>query len=135
MGETFSIYDTLLRNGSFQSFLAGIKIAGLESVLREKGPWTLFAPTDAAFGKLCSEHLDALLRSRETMAELVSFHLLPGNLTTEEIKYLPTREPLAGKRMLICHGRIQVNGVRVVAADTPCTNGVVHAIDRILCRK
>lgn len=127
-----SIYDYLSQNGSFQAFLASIKIAGLENILRDQGPWTLFAPTDVAFGRLCADHLDALLRSRETMCELVSFHLLPGVLTAEEIKYLPTRESLQGKRLLLCRGRIHVNGAKVIRADQVCRNGVLHHLDRVL---
>ncbi len=127
-----SIYDALLRAGSFQSLLAGIKIAGLTDVLKNKGPWTLFAPTDAAFGKLLSDHLDSLLRSPETMCELIAFHLLPGEFTTEEIKFLPARAPVGGKRLLVCRGRIQINGAKVLEADLACSNGVLHCLDRVL---
>lgn len=126
------IFETLSTTGHFRAFLAGVKIAGAEDVLHREGEWTLFAPTDEAFDKLSQTALDHFLKSREAMAELVAFHMLPGKITTEIVKGMSTRELLQDKRLVIEHGHIQINGARVVHADLQCANGVLHSIDKVL---
>lgn len=126
------IFEVLNREGRFRAFIASIKVAGAEDILRREGEWTIFAPTDEAFAKLPQSTLDYFLKSREAMAELVAFHMLPGKITTEVVKSMPTRELLQSKRLVIDRGRIQINGAHAVDSDRECANGILHAIDHVL---
>lgn len=127
-----SIYEYLSQNGSFQAFLASVKIAGAEEVLAGAGPWTVFAPKDSVFRKLPQETIDYYLGSRHALVELISFHMLPGSLTSAEIKTIEPGEIRQGKKLALVRGRIMVNGVRTAEQDISCANGVIHAIDHLL---
>jgi len=127
-----TIYDYLAKHGGFQAFLASAKISGFDEVLKAKGAYTVFAPTDAAFMKLPQRVIDAFLRSPEHLGSLLCFHTLSERLMSFEARILHSRRPLGGKYFNDARGVLRVNDARVIQPDIECVNGVIHVIDVVL---
>lgn len=119
----------------FKTLTTAIKAAGLETTLSGKGPFTVFAPTDEAFAALPPGVLDALLKpeNKKQLAQLLTYHVVSGKLESKTLKSseVPT---LLGKPITIkVEGQqVTVNEAKVVQADIPATNGVIHVIDKVI---
>jgi uncharacterized surface protein with fasciclin (FAS1) repeats len=132
-----NIIDVAVGAGSFNTLAAALTAAGLVDTLKTTGPFTVFAPTDAAFAKLPAGTVEALLRA-ENRAQLISiltYHVVPGKITSNQL--LDTVTPattVQGRQATIDgrNGRVTVNGVAVIAADVAASNGVIHVIDTVL---
>lgn len=133
------IVQVLEGDPRFSTLVKAIEAAELGDVLKGVGPYTLFAPTDDAFGKLPAGKLDELLKpeNREKLADVLGLHLVSQNLPSSEIATLEPDAPVqsysaefltVGKQ----GGAITVNGAKVEQADIKAKNGVVHAIDAVL---
>lgn len=130
------IVDTAVGAGQFNTLVAAVKAAGLVETLKGKGPFTVFAPTDAAFAKLPAGTLEMLLKpeNKSKLAAILTYHVLPGKVMSGDI---------AGKKMMV--GTVQgskidvnattgvmVNDANVVTADIVASNGVIHVIDKVI---
>ena len=125
------IVDTALAAGKFNTLAAALKAAGLIETLKGKGPFTVFAPTDEAFTKLPKGLVQRLLRpeNKKQLTAILTFHVVPGRIVLGP-RPLKTAE---GSSVTIAPAKdITVNGIRVIAADIPASNGVIHVIDRVL---
>ena len=136
LARTGTIVDVAAANPDFTTLVAAVQAAGLVDTLSGQGPFTVFAPTDAAFAALPAGTVEGLLEDIPALTEILTYHVVPG---------LMTAEFLSGQR-----GRVEmVNGgfvhvdatgaavhlnrtTRVIAADVEASNGVIHAIDRVL---
>ena len=98
---TRSVIATATAAGSFNTFVAAIKTAGLTETLEGNGPFTVFAPTDAAFAKLPKDKLDALLKDQAKLKAILSYHVLPGNYTPAQLAKLTSAKTLNGKTLKI----------------------------------
>ncbi|HAA32768.1 MAG TPA: hypothetical protein DCE56_39960 [Cyanobacteria bacterium UBA8553] len=133
---TKNLVDQAASNNQFQTLAKAIKAAGLEKALAEKGPYTLFAPTDKAFAALPPEALEQLLKpeNKDILVQLLSYHVVPGSVTSSQIK--PGQvETLAGKPVTIKRGNdgtVSVNNAKVTQADIQASNGVIHAVDQVI---
>lgn len=122
--------------GQFKTLLTAAKAAGLAPVLAGKGPYTVFAPTDAAFAKLPKGTVQSLLKpeNKHKLAALLKYHVVAGEIEVADIK--PGRshvKTVAGKSVTVRkHGGVRVNNAKVVAADVKADNGVIHVIDKVL---
>jgi uncharacterized surface protein with fasciclin (FAS1) repeats len=130
------IVDTAVKAGSFNTLVAAVKAAGLVDTLKGPGPFTVFAPTDAAFKKLPKGTVEGLLKpaNKAKLAAILTYHVVPGKVKAAD---------LAGKRLSVAtvqgekvkidgrHG-VKVNGAKVVKADIVTDNGVIHVIDSVL---
>ena len=130
------IVDTAVKAGSFKTLVAAVKAAGLVDTLKGPGPFTVFAPTDAAFKKLPAGTVASLLKpeNKAKLASILTYHVVPGRVKAAD---------LAGKRLSVAtvqgqkvqidgrHG-VKVNGVKVVKADIATSNGVIHVINSVL---
>lgn len=127
-----SILETAREDGRFTVFLAAVNRAGLASALARQRPLTVFAPTDEAFGRFPQEQLDALMQAPPRLAEVLKHHITTGRLLSGDLS--GTVETLHEDELVIdaAGGRIRVDGAEVTEADIACSNGVVHAIDRVL---
>ncbi len=128
--------NTAIHSGPLRTFVGALKSADLVNTLEGRGPFTVFAPTDAAFARLRGGPLASLLSNRDRMAELITRHLVPGTLLASE---LPDGRSTAattvnGDTLSIeaRDGKVLVGGAEVVEADIRGSNGVIHIIDRVL---
>jgi uncharacterized surface protein with fasciclin (FAS1) repeats len=131
---TRNLITTAEQAGQFTTLLKALDIAGLTDTLREKGPFTVLAPTDEAFAKLGHRSIAALLNDKEKLAELLKLHVIPGKIKARDLLAGASLKTLAGERLQpsIVKGRLMVNQANVIDTDIDAGNGIVHAINRVL---
>ncbi len=132
-----TIVDTAAAAGQFQTLLAAAEAAGLVDTLAGPGPLTVFAPTDEAFARLPAGTVEGLLQpqNRDRLAAILSFHVVPGLITSADLAGLATRlETAAGRELAIdaTASPANVGGARLIGADIEATNGVIHVVDRVI---
>ena len=134
------IVDTAVAAGQFKTLAAALTAAGLVGTLKGPGPFTVFAPTDAAFAKLPAGTVETLLKpeNKAMLVSVLTYHVVPGRVMssalagkTTDAKTVEGRAVTVDARM----GGVSVNGAKVVAADVAATNGVIHVIDTVLIPK
>jgi uncharacterized surface protein with fasciclin (FAS1) repeats len=130
---TGSILEVARDSGQFSTLTSALQRAGLAQTLVDDGPYTVFAPSDEAFARLPDGVVESLLASPETLAKILTYHVVPGRMTAAEIagrKWAPT---VQGENLLVSNnGAVRVDGARVISADIEATNGFIHVIDRVL---
>jgi uncharacterized surface protein with fasciclin (FAS1) repeats len=129
------IVDTAVAAGNFKTLVVALKAADLVPTLKGKGPFTVFAPTDAAFAKIPKADLDALLEDKAKLKAVLTYHVLPGKVTSTDLKASNVKTVQGSDVMVSTMGGAMVNDAKVVAADMAADNGVIHAIDTVLMPK
>jgi uncharacterized surface protein with fasciclin (FAS1) repeats len=133
---TKDIVDTAVAAGSFKTLAAALQAAGLVETLKGKGPFTVFAPTDAAFAKLPAGTLDDLLKpeNKAKLTAILTYHVVPGSVMAAQAATLPSAKTVNGESLTIhaTGGTVMVDNATVTTADIACTNGVIHVIDRVI---
>ena len=131
---TKDVVDTAVAAGEFKTLVAAVKAAGLTETLKGKGPFTVFAPTDEAFAKLPKGTLDALLKDKAMLTAILTYHVVPGRVTAEEVVKLESAKTVNGKELTIMTkgSTVMVGKATVIQADVPAANGVIHVIDTVL---
>jgi uncharacterized surface protein with fasciclin (FAS1) repeats len=132
-----TIVDVAAKNGSFNTLVAAVKAAGLVETLSGKGPFTVLAPTDAAFAKLPAGTLEMLLKpeNKKQLVDILTYHVVPGVAAYSDavvkMTEVPTvlGSPIAVK---VVAGKVMLNGATVVIADVEATNGVIHVVDTVI---
>lgn len=130
------IVDTAASAGQFKTLVTALKAADLVDTLKGKGPFTVFAPTDEAFAKLPAGTLDALLKDREKLSAVLTYHVVPGRVTAAQVKPGPVRT-VQGQSLTVTAkgGTVMVDNARVVKTDIAASNGVIHVIDTVVLPK
>src|SRR5688500_7672227 len=122
--------------GTFETLIAAVKAAGLAETLMGEGPFTVFAPTDAAFAKLPAGTVEALLADKAKLASILTYHVVPGKVMAGDIVAKNGAKPgtVNGQPLDIAvrGGKVYVNGAQVTGADVAASNGVIHVIDTVL---
>ena len=128
------IVDTAVAAGNFKTLVSAVQAAGLVDTLKGKGPFTVFAPTDAAFAKIPNATLNALLANKTQLIAVLTYHVVPGKVMSTDLKNGMMVKTVEGKNLTInlSNGGVMVNNAKVVKADIVCSNGVIHAIDTVL---
>ena len=130
-----TIVDVAVANGSFKTLTAALKAAGLVETLQGDGPFTVFAPTDAAFAKLPAGTVEMLLKpeNKATLARILTYHVVSGNVLSTDLKsgQVKTIEGSPVNVMIDKNG-VMINQSTVKAADVKASNGVIHVIDTVL---
>jgi uncharacterized surface protein with fasciclin (FAS1) repeats len=131
------IIDVAVGAGSFNTLAAALTAAGLVDTLKGQGPFTVFAPTDAAFAKLPAGTVENLLKpeNRAQLVSILTYHVVPGDIRAGQLLGRVTpATTVQGARVSVNGqgGRVRVNGVNVVSADVLASNGVIHVIDTVL---
>lgn len=127
------IVETARGAGSFKTLLTALEAADLTDALRGDGPFTVFAPTDAAFAKLPEGTVDALLKDIPKLQSILTYHVVAGEVFARDVVTLSDAETLQGGRVRIdSSSGVLINDSRVVKADIGATNGVIHVIDTVL---
>jgi len=129
------IVDTAVAAGNFKTLVTALKAAGLVDTLKGPGPFTVFAPTDAAFAKIPKADLDALLADKTKLKSVLTYHVVPGKIMSADIKAGKV-DTVQGTQVTIgTQGGVMVDKATVVTADVAADNGVIHAIDTVLMPK
>ena len=130
------IVDTAVAAGNFKTLVTAVKEAGLVETLKGKGPFTVFAPTDAAFAKVPKAQLDALLKDKAKLTSVLTYHVVPGKVMAADVKPGMVKTVEGGDLTIAMQGStVMVNDAKVVKADVTADNGVIHAIDTVLMPK
>ena len=130
---TQDIVDTAVAAGSFKTLVSALQAAGLVETLKGKGPFTVFAPTDEAFGKIPKADLDALLRDKAKLTRVLTYHVVPGQVMAADVVKLKEAKTVEGQSVKIdATSGVTVDGARVVKADVVASNGVIHVIDSVI---
>lgn len=131
---TKDIVDTAVAAKDFKTLVTAVKSAELVDVLKDKGPYTVFAPTDKAFKKVPKEQLEALLKDKEKLQAVLKYHVVPGKVMAADVVKLKSAKTALEKPVKIAveKDKVKINGANVVKADIECANGVIHVIDAVL---
>ena len=132
---TKDIVETATEAGSFKTLLTAVKAAGLVETLQGKGPFTVFAPTDAAFAALPAGTLDGLLKDPAALKKILLYHVVSGSVRSDQVVGLTSATSVEGSPVAIAvkDGTVYLNdSAKVVTADVMATNGVIHVIDTVL---
>ena len=131
-----SLVETAASAGSFETLVAAVEAAGLVDVLEGDGPFTVFAPSDEAFGKLPDGTIQSLLlpENRDQLIAILTYHVVPGRLLAEDVLASTTLTTVQGGDLTISldGGTPMVNGSVIVGTDVLASNGVIHVIDSVL---
>lgn len=126
------IVDTAVAAGDFKTLAAALQKAGLIETLKGKGPFTVFAPSDAAFAKVPKEQLDALLADKEKLTAVLTYHVVPGKVMAKDVRAGTVKSAQGSNLTLSTAGGVKVDGANVVKADIVADNGVIHVIDSVV---
>jgi uncharacterized surface protein with fasciclin (FAS1) repeats len=128
------IVDTAVVAGNFQTLVSAVEAAGLVDTLKGEGPFTVFAPTDAAFAKIPEDQLEALLANKTQLTEVLTYHVVAGKVMSTDLTDDMSVATVQGENVTITldDEGVMVNEAKVVQADIECINGVIHAIDTVL---
>lgn len=140
VGTVFSVMaqdvvDVAVKAGNFTTLVAAVKAAGLVDTLKGPGPFTVFAPTDAAFAKVPKATLDALLADKAALTKVLTYHVVPGKMMAADLRAGKLKTVEGQELTITTTGGVMVDNAKVVAADVPASNGVIHAIDTVLMPK
>jgi uncharacterized surface protein with fasciclin (FAS1) repeats len=132
-----TIVDIAAKNGSFNTLVAAVKAAGLVETLSGKGPFTVLAPTDAAFAKLPPGTLEMLLKpeNKKQLVDILTYHVVPGVAAYSDAVVKMTEVPTvlgSPVAVKVVDGKVMLNGSTVVIADVEASNGVIHAVDTVI---
>jgi len=138
-GMKKDIVDVAVANGSFTTLVAAVQAAGLVDTLKSAGPFTVFAPTDAAFAKLPEGTVEMLLKpeNKDKLSAILTYHVVSGNVMAADAMKLDSAATVQGQTLSIStsYGNVMINDAKVVTADVQAKNGVIHVIDTVLMPK
>jgi uncharacterized surface protein with fasciclin (FAS1) repeats len=129
------IVDTAVAAGSFKTLATALQAAGLIETLKGPGPFTVFAPTDAAFAKIPKAQLDALLADKARLTAVLTYHVVPGRVMAKDVKAGAVKTVQGGSLTIGTTGGVTVDGAKVTATDIVASNGVIHVIDSVVLPK
>ena len=135
MSDSYTLADVLQKDAKFSTLTKAISDAGLNDKLREAGPFTILAPTNAAFAKLPAETITDLIKpeNKSMFAEILNYHIIHGKVMSADIAKLKTAKTIQGQEIKIdATDGIKINGARLQARNFEASNGIIHAIDTVL---
>lgn len=131
-----NIVETAVSNGSFKTLVAAVVAADLVATLSGPGPFTVFAPVDAAFAALPAGTVESLVQpeNKGTLAGILTYHVVAGKVLSTDLSNGMKAKTVNGGEITItiADGKVKVNGAQVVLADVATSNGVIHVIDGVL---
>ena len=134
-GHSKDIVDTAVGAGSFGTLVAAVQAAGLVDTLKGEGPFTVFAPTDAAFAALPAGTVEELLKpeNKDKLTAILTYHVVAGKVMSGDLSDGMTAATVNGANITIrTTGGVTVNGANVTKADIEASNGVIHVIDAVI---
>jgi uncharacterized surface protein with fasciclin (FAS1) repeats len=136
MNAQKNIVDTAVAAGQFKMLAAALGAAGLVDTVKGAGPFTVFAPTDAAFAKLPAGTVENLLKpeNKAQLAAILTYHVVPGKVMAADVVKLKQAKTVNGNmlRVKVNGSNVMINNAKVTATDIPASNGVIHVIDSVV---
>ena len=129
------IVDTAVAAGNFKTLATALTAAGLVDTLKGKGPFTVFAPTDAAFAKIPKADLDALIKDKAKLTAVLTYHVVPGKVMAADVKAGKVKTVQGSELTVSTSGGVMVDKAKVTATDIVADNGVIHVIDTVIMPK
>lgn len=131
------IVDTAVAAGSFNTLVTAVKAAELVDTLKGAGPFTVFAPNDAAFAKIPAADLQALLKDKAALGNVLTYHVVAGKVMASDVVKLTAAKTVQGQELKITvkDGVVYVDGAKVISTDIETSNGVIHVIDSVVLPK
>ena len=131
---TKNIVQTAVAAGQFKTLVSLVQKAGLAGTLSGKGPYTVFAPTDAAFAKVPKATLKALAADPMKLKSVLLYHVVKGKVTAAQASKLTSAPTLEGSKIKISvkNGAVMINTAKVIKANVLASNGVIHVINAVL---
>ena len=129
------IVDTAVAAGSFGTLVTAVKAAGLVDTLKGAGPFTVFAPTDAAFAKLPAGTIEAVLADKAKLTAILTYHVVAGKVLAKDVMGMNGKSAKTiqgGELKIDTTSGVKIGAATVTKADVACTNGVIHIIDTVL---
>lgn len=128
------LVDTAIAAGDFTTLVNALQEAGLVDTLKGPGPFTVFAPTDAAFARLPAGTVEGLLADKDKLKAVLTYHVVAGAVSSADAAGLTTAKSVQGADLNVTSagGSVKINDATVIKADIKATNGVVHVIDSVL---
>lgn len=134
--EKGDIVDVAVSAGQFSTLATALEAADLVTTLKGDGPFTVFAPTDAAFAALPEGTLESLLKpeNRDQLISILTYHVVPGKVMAADVVKLSESATVNGANVAIkiADGNVLINEATVVATDVEASNGVIHVIDKVI---
>lgn len=129
-----NIVTVAVEAGSFTTLAKALGAADLVGALQGDGPFTVFAPTDAAFAKLPKGTLESLLKDKEALKQVLLYHVVKGSVDSKAVTTLKSATTLSGAdvHISVVDGSVMINSSKVTSADIMASNGVIHVIDEVL---
>ena len=135
-GKKKDIVQTAVAAGEFKTLAAALEAGGLVDTLKGQGPFTVFAPTDAAFAKLPKGTVEELLKpeNKEKLVAILKYHVVPAKAKAADVTGMSSAKTVNGKDVTIKTnvGKVMINDATVTKADIEASNGVIHVIDTVL---
>ncbi len=133
------IIETAIAAGTFKTLATALGAAGLVQTLKGEGPFTVFAPSDAAFAKLASGTVESLVapEAKAKLTGILTYHVVAGKVLAADVMKLHDAKTVNGQSVAVkvVDGKVKIDTATVVTADIGCTNGVIHVIDTVLMPK
>lgn len=134
-----NIVETAIAAGSFTTLAAALGAADLVETLKGPGPFTVFAPNDAAFAKLPAGTVDNLVApaAKAKLTGILTYHVVSGRVLAAEVMKIPNAKTINGQSVSVqvVDGKVKIDSATVISADIECSNGVIHVIDSVLMPK
>ena len=133
-----NIVEVAAGAGSFKTLVAAVKAAGLVDTLSGKGPFTVFAPTDAAFAKLPEGTVENLLKpeNKDKLVAVLTYHVVPGKVMAADVKTMKVKTVNGKSASLEVDGKnVTIDDAKIVKTDIEASNGVIHVIDSVILPK
>jgi uncharacterized surface protein with fasciclin (FAS1) repeats len=129
-----TIVDIAVEDERFTTLVVALQAAELDSVLTGSGPFTVFAPTDSAFGKLPEGTVESLLADIPALKDILLYHVVSGDVLAADVLNLESAETLQGDSFSISteDGKVMVNDAEVIITDITASNGIIHVLDTVL---
>lgn len=129
------IVDTAIAAGDFSTLVAAVTAADLVDTLKGEGPFTVFAPTDAAFAALPAGTVDELLKpeNKDQLVSMLTYHVVPGKVMSSDLtEGMKAKTVQGGEVTFTLDGGAKIDGANVVTPDIEASNGVIHVIDKVI---
>ena len=135
MIKNADIVDTAVAAGEFNTLVAAVQAAGLADTLKGDGPFTVFAPTDAAFAALPEGTVESLLKpeNKDQLIAILTYHVVPSKVKSKDVK--PMEAPTVNGETAtieVADGGVMIEGANVIQTDVYASNGVIHVIDKVI---
>jgi uncharacterized surface protein with fasciclin (FAS1) repeats len=129
------IVDTAVDAGHFKTLAAALSAAGLIDTLKGPGPFTVFAPTDAAFAKIPKAQLDALLADKAKLVAVLTYHVVPGKVMAKDVRSGQVKSVEGSPLTIVVGNGVMVDNAKITSTDIVADNGVIHVIDSVVLPK